>query len=739
MRTVLIRLKRWFTLGNIVCLLTPAFLTFLIVVLYKSGLLDSDGIFIILLLLLISVGATLAISNLGKRGVNWIQGTALIASTAAIFAACGQIATLPHSANLIYNANSLLNQVGITSLNGQWVLFVIFIILLFIVMAYIYILTVFGVGERNLEEEALRRALNQRIYDISDELDWSVLSRKDSSKKEVNRFTSMDVSVEKREGNKNRKQYSDLIKCIRKNRKKGRIFLLKGDPGSGKSVALRKLSVSLSNDNRTIPIYINLKKWKNGWEIDEWKKEEKEKKIRQFIIDSIEEEIRGNEDQALIKEIFLKHINERSCFFLMDSFDEIPCILGIQNPEPLIADISKSLYYFMNTNGQGGIVASREYHSPSSEIGADIVLWIQEFDEIRIRKMILRYLPQAGKAVWKKLVEREDMIAICKNPFHLTLLINYMMDSINVFPEKQMDLYEGFINHSLKSIGDQYSIDIDLAIKKGIQLALFLQNMRQYELPVSSLPEYITQSPNIISAFEKARICRLGGGDEAYVTFSHRRFQEYFLVRNMVECNTECSKEIKNSILGYTDLRDAYVLYCEVADVNIVSEIAAFCWKTVRDNFDLKEDEWDWDALVNTLFFMSDAFHRRSDIKIVRTEEFENIVMSMIEETTDFVVRLALVHCMVLFSQNNLQKYVLDILNLGNRWYDEAVMNNCRKLQKVKPEVESAFYLFFQKMSLASFFKRFHNIHFILSISKQFKMLRIRHSMLAIKYILEIL
>lgn len=230
MKKIVKHLKYWITLGNILFLLIPLLTFGTLSYLKRSNILNSDDIFIIIILLLISIGTTLALSNIGKRGIAWIQGTALLGSVAAAFKACEQLSKLPHSENLIEQFNIFLNRIGVTSLNGQWNLFVLFVLQTGIVNVYLYLLNKLGVGVRDSEEELFRDALNQRIYKISQDFDWSILSRYDDSKTEINRYTPLDVEVVKREGSYEKKQYTDLMQCIKKNRKKGRVFLLKGDP-----------------------------------------------------------------------------------------------------------------------------------------------------------------------------------------------------------------------------------------------------------------------------------------------------------------------------------------------------------------------------------------------------------------------------------------------------------------------------------------------------------------------------
>lgn len=102
--------------------------------------------------------------------------------------------------------------------------------------------------------EILRRDLD----DLNRETNWS-----------EEFFTPLDAEVEIRTESTKKKKVTDLLSALKKDRKSKALLIL-GDPGSGKSVALRKLCTELLNEvQRTgkVPIYINLREWevKNGW------------------------------------------------------------------------------------------------------------------------------------------------------------------------------------------------------------------------------------------------------------------------------------------------------------------------------------------------------------------------------------------------------------------------------------------------------------------------------------------
>jgi NACHT domain len=146
-----------------------------------------------------------------------------------------------------------------------------------------------------------------------------------------------------------------------------RLILLEGDPGSGKSVALRHVAQSIAvkasksaKSDAKLPIFVNLK---------ELKREPNEiidrELIRRFVINSLNRINDRFVDEFLDQE-FDMGIQSGRWIFLFDSFDELSDVLSSTEADNIIQEYSDAISDFLSgLNSCRGVIASRYYRGPS--------------------------------------------------------------------------------------------------------------------------------------------------------------------------------------------------------------------------------------------------------------------------------------------------------------------------------------------------------------------------------------
>lgn len=642
--------------------------------------------------------------------------------------------------------------------------------------------------EKNFTQksEAFCKTLRQWLEAINRETNWN-----------ENQFTPLEAEVEMDRGGKRKKKYDDLINCLKNNRNKNTVFLVLGSPGAGKSVSLRKLCLDLLDESKRtkkIPVYVNLKEWDNNWNLENIPTK---KDLINFIRKKTLSERADFLTESFLNQYFDKMLEDGRWYFVFDSFDEMPCLMGKKNCQGLIDKISELLYEFMTgPNQSGGVVASRLYKSPSAAIGATVTLKIQDFNDIKIKKMIQNYLPHANQVIEQLFGEREDLVALCRNPFYLALLINYINDNGLVLPESQMKLYSSFVDERLNKCAER--IELEKLTKEEIcnaarDLAVFMQDTEGCGLECSTKNLYTKyrsdQQRRAFKVLEYAKICRMGGQNES-ISFVHRRFQEFFLVKTFIEPEKVIGQEEYKSIVNRSGLRDALVLYCEITSEEKAIEMADFCWKVIQDNIGKANNIRSKESLelISVLYFMREAFRNRRQALVHFEADFYQMVKDILmsqkknrrirplprspiidaeeaidrllkksrlyrliweekktEETleeseaatngdaipkVDFVVLLALINVMILFTGEQLQQLVVSVFKLNNRWLNDVIMQNCRVLKRLNYSIEIRFVKYFCRMDPRIFFRRFFNNSFSLSLSSEFRFVKRVHSML---------
>jgi hypothetical protein len=268
-------------------------------------------------------------------------------------------------------------------------------------------------------------------------------------------FTPLDAEVEVRSGSKRMKRVTDLLSAIRSD-KRSRVFLILGDPGSGKSVALRKLCRDLLREvDRTgkVPIYLNLREWepKNRWDESH---PPTVQDLYDFVMDNLK--TRGDVFTTDFLDKYFKRMFENGrLFIVLDSFDEIPSVLDVGEGSWLIDRLSEIAYRFLaGAHDSRGILSLRFFRRPTWRFNAKTVLEIRPFTEAKIAETLRRAMSLDDTLLNVLFQDHKEFIPIARNPFTAALILNYAKEHHNRLPENQAQLYSSYIARRLDSCKD---------------------------------------------------------------------------------------------------------------------------------------------------------------------------------------------------------------------------------------------------------------------------------------------
>jgi hypothetical protein len=384
----------------------------------------------------------------------------------------------------------------------------------------------------NLERvRNLKRSLTERLARLDASARWNDAN-----------FVPLEAEVQVLEGRYSRLRIIDLLSALRENQKTS-IFVILGEPGSGKSVAMRKLArdiMRVDPVSSRIPVYINLKEWRPE---KQWTPELPPTVVefRTFIfntlldgIDFVSQSFLRQEDDTSSKTIF-DHIHEGGYFFyILDSFDEIPAVLDQDENSWLIERLSEVISIFVTGGRESrGVVASRLFRKPKILHTKRSVFQIRPFSDDSMIQAIEAAAYNSEQLIQSIFTQRPDLGSVARNPFMLNLIISYF-NVERTAPPSQAAMFDVYIGenikqgrqlHRLHGISDEILHDVC----GRIAILMFTKPNAGLELTEDEIREEIN-SPDlskILGFLTQSRIGRLGGDSRSF-SFAHRRFSEFF-------------------------------------------------------------------------------------------------------------------------------------------------------------------------------------------------------------------
>ncbi|PWR04956.1 hypothetical protein DKT68_29265 [Micromonospora acroterricola] len=330
-----------------------------------------------------------------------------------------------------------------------------------------------------------------------------------------------------------------------------RLIILQGEPGSGKSVALRNAARALASRamnrprlNSRIPLYVNLK------ELRPVEGRLDTETVRAFVLDQLNRANSRDVEQFLSDE-FTPGMREGTWLFLFDSFDEIPEILTATELDETVGRYADVLYDFLHgMNVSPGVIASREFKGPRRFGWPRFT--VQRLTERQKRELIRKAdLESAAEAeVYAALAGADPMVTqLSGNPMLLGLLCEHVRTT-GTFPDSSHTVFETFVHSRLErdrerverrygvAPGELRQVAEEIAFRLTAEAGMGLSPTRAEVtrllggLRIDGQPIGPARLARNLDALEYVKLAQspegTSSGDQRPFTFAHRRFQEYF-------------------------------------------------------------------------------------------------------------------------------------------------------------------------------------------------------------------
>ncbi len=369
-----------------------------------------------------------------------------------------------------------------------------------------------------------------------------------------------------------------------------RLILLEGEPGPGKSVALRHVAHLLTararkarRINSVIPIYINLKEIHRSQDskIDR-------RLIQAFIIQTLNR-VNDIDVELFVEDEFDLGLREGTWFFLFDSFDEIPEILSSTDADDKIRKYAAAIEDFLHgMNRCRGIIASRQFRGPNG------FAWprfrILPLTEARQRELIRK--ADLDRELEQSLVGQmptapQEVRAMASNPLFLGLVCEHVRDE-HSFPENTHAVFETYIENRLTrdkqrlqrrfGFGPEEirttaeNLAFCMAADPGLGLSPNRQDLNsavsRFALGVNG--EFDAE----LDALEFIKLARSETATTSIgtrpFTFSHRRLQEYFATCVVLR---EPHRVQPDQLIGNARWRETAVVTCQTQPLDALTPL----------------------------------------------------------------------------------------------------------------------------------------------------------------------
>ncbi|WP_375772993.1 NACHT domain-containing protein [Archangium gephyra] len=490
-------------------------------------------------------------------------------------------------------------------------------------------------------------------------------------------------------------------------------LLLVGEPGSGKSVALRHLAYQLADSGARssdpgvkIPLYINLKELPpqppQGPNAD-W--------IRSFVLDNIR---RNDADTAAyVKEHWEAYLRKGTWFFLFDSFDEIPAVMHAPTGSNAIKEYAEAIRRFLaGMNDCRGIIASREFKGPDSLPWHKLRI-LTLSGERRERLVNNTFLSPEQKEIVRRYLATND--SLLQTPLFLTLLCRYVKEE-NRPPPHDHDLLIRHIDRLARRDPDYVKKTHRFTPEEILEGATKLAVLFASNPSLSLSPTHDQISSALLSGrFSGERLnqllaalvdVKIGRSDvrtasigDRRFSFAHRRYQEALFVRHLATHPHEISAR---ALLMDLQWREYTVALLQTESSEVIAPLLAEATRLLDElsvgqsistlpGFGEGLGYYQWGNEIHLLELLQEGFARRpEDVPSTLTAQVGRL-LSLRWEKGDFDDRTRVVRLGGLLPQEDLAKYLKFAVEKGTDPLQELAFRRMEFLQEPPPDLKSRF------------------------------------------------
>ncbi|WP_158412818.1 NACHT domain-containing protein [Hyphomicrobium nitrativorans] len=382
--------------------------------------------------------------------------------------------------------------------------------------------------------------------------------------------------------------------------------VVKGEPGSGKSVMLRNLARQLlagvANGGK-VPLLLNMRDFPLTLELEQ---AEIVTSLRQWAKSEYRRQT-GSRSNSISDEEFDQLYAEGSLVFLFDSFDENGAVGQSPHHGEFVGALSQALVEFIRTSGGCiGIVFSREFKSPTVGWIAHQTYSVRPFTDSDIKKYVTENCVSSKPLVAAIFTERIDLYAMAKSPLLLALVVDFCNGNDGRLPNSEFDIFQSYIRrriHRALQGGMASSNKYEEALRVAKALARCLSSHQTYQIDGSN--------EKAIGILAQARLIRQYEGGYA---FAHKRFHEYFRVCSMLDGDEAPPSIHPNHI---DERRDVLNLFAQICSNNKAKVLAKAANRTLKRAYADHEETGSvksYEAVILSLRFLRGAFRNRPNV-----------------------------------------------------------------------------------------------------------------------------